>query len=458
MSKVWYKVVLSCDRYWKSLCEFSGMAGEILTKESTLLGGYSSVVTRLMKQEVCLRNHLTYVDISFDAGPYIEEEFENGGKLSYTLVEPVSNGFCIKLSKVINSPLTLLRIEGSAVRVCGYLENIFPRGFFCILWCTSTFNSVLLHGNNSLWVEFYFPAGDFTVPPVVNQWDSTLVPVVYNQFSRCKHCLLVAIVSKKLNDKKLWEFNFFELRRDQTKVLRYKVAKEFLPDPKLKDHPLFGICKIHIYSSGEPVGDSTCRDHKMLVQFGSAVVQFDVRKLDGYEISDPVQILCPSGDTAFFADEKPLGKFALSQDEKLVALMVRGDMESKFQSHIWNLERGSCWRVVTHSPVDHSIYAAEYVAVGHLYHLVMLKKPECIEVCVQRVGGDGRLTQVITMDTSSNQMEQNEFASAHSCGDERWLSSLSGSTSLGVFYISKVSFPHGIRALIRDIKLLRYGV
>lgn len=449
---------MSCDRYWKSLCESSGMAGEILTKESALLGGYSNVVMRLLKQEVYLRNHLTHVDISFDAGPCIEEEFENGGKLSFTLVEPVSNGYCIKLNKIINSPLTLLRIDGTEVSACGYLENIFPNGFFCILWCTSTFESVLLHGNNSVWVEFFFPAGDFTVPPVINEWDSTLVPVVYNHFSRCKHCLLVAIVSKKLNEEKLWQFSFLELRRGETKVRQHKVTKDFLPDSKLKDHPLFSVCKIHILSSGEPVCDSVCRDHKMLVQFGSVVVQFNVRKSERYEISDPVHILCPSGDTSFYANEKPLGKFAISQDEKLVALMARVDVDSRFQSHIWNLDHGSCWRVVAHSLLDHSLYAAEYVAVGHLYHLVMLKRPECIEVCIQRVGGDGRLTQVVSMDTSSNQMEQNEFASAHSCRDERWLSSLSGSTSKGVFYVSIVSFPHGIRALIRDIKLLRYGV
>lgn len=449
---------MSSHGYWKSLCEFSGITGGILTKESALLGGYSGVAMRLLKQEAYLKNRLTKVNVNFDTRRCLEED--NEGKLTYTLVEPVNNGYCIKLSKEISSSLTLLRIEATTVRVCGYVDNIFPHGFFCILWSTSTLNSVLLHGNNAMWVELWFP--DLAAPPVINYWDSTLVPRVYNHFSRCKQCLLVVTVSKKLNRNKLWEFNFVELRRDKITVRNCKVTKWFVPDPMLEDHPLFGVNKIHIYPFSGSVCGCPCQDHKMLVQFGSAVVQFNVRKVTSckYEISDPVNILCPYDDVSFYADEKPMGKFALSQDEKIVALVVRVDeiIEARFQSHIWNLDHMSCGRIVTQFSVDYCLVAAEYVAVGHLYHVVMLKKPEYTEVCIQRVGGNGELTEVVSVDTFPPEMERNECASAHSCGDERWLSSLSGSTSLGMFYISKVLFPHGIQTMISDIRLLRYAV
>lgn len=447
---------MSCNGYWKFLCENCGLTGEILAKETTLFGGYGQVAMQLLKNESLLRNHLSGINISFDLGPDTEREEE--GKLSYTLVDPVSNGYCIKLSKAVNSPLTLLRVKGTSARVCGYLENIFPHGFFCILWCTSTSNSVLLHGNNAMWVEFYFPANDLTAPPTITQWNSTLVPVVYNHFSRCKDCLLVVIVSKSMNEDKLWSFNFLELCRDQVMVCHHKVRKKFLPDPSLKNHPLFGVSKIHIYSS-----QSSCQEHKMLVQFGSVIVQFQVIKSEEYEISDPIHVLCPSDDLLFYSDARPLGKFALSQDEKLVALVVRGQMEPAFQSHIWDLDHSGLVKVVTHSPLDHSVYAAEFVGVGHLYHLVMLKKPECIEMCVQRVGRDGKAVyQIVCVDTS-NLREQNEFSHAHSCDDESWLSSLSAwptphGAGHGVFYISKVLFPRGIRAMIREISLLRYGI
>ena len=456
---MWHNVIMSCNGYWKSLCEQCGLTGETLAKETALFGGYGQVAMQLLKNESLLRNHLSGTSISFDLGP--DTEKEEGGKLSYTLVDPVTNGYCIKLSKAVNSPLTLLRVDGTSARVCGYLENIFPHGFFCILWCTSTSDSVLLHGNNAMWVEFYFPASDPMTPPIITQWDSTLVPVVYNHFSRCKDCFLVVIVSKSMSEDKLWHFNFLELCRDQVKVHHHKVRKKFLPDPSLIDHPLFGVSKIHLYSSHSPHScqPHSCREHKMLVQFGSVVVQFQVRKSEEYEISDPVHIMCPSGDLLFYSDARPLGKFALSLDKKLVALVVRGEMEPEFQSHIWDLEHSGLVKVVSHSSLDHSIYAAEFVGVGHLYHLVMLKKPECIEMCVQRVGGDGGVVQIVCVDTSSNMREQNEFAHAHSSDDERWLSSLSACpTPHSVFYISKVLFPHGIRAMIREISLLKYGV
>jgi hypothetical protein len=196
----------------------------------------------------------------------------------------------------------------------------------------------------------------------------------------------------------------------------------------------------------------------MLVQLGSAVVQFHVTKSKAvYKISGPIRTLCPYNDMSFYADEKPLGRFRLSSDGTLVAIMARRYPESTFQSHVWNLGDQSFYRVLSHTPFDYSLHSAEFLSVGHLYQVIMLKKPECIEVRIERVSCNGKVIQIVSVDTT-NHMEISECASAHVCGDSRWLNSLSGSTSSGIFYVSKVSFPHGIQALIRDIRLLRYGV
>ena len=67
----------------------------------------------------------------------------------------------------------------------------------------------------------------------------------------------------------------------------------------------------------------------MLLQVGSVVVKFGVRKSDsgGYEMSDPLTVLCPSGDTVCYANDA-LRKFVLSQDGKLVGMIVRLEKES----------------------------------------------------------------------------------------------------------------------------------
>ena len=460
---------MSCGSFWKSVCD---IPEEVLASEYKLYGSYSRLAEEIFRREQLLRNHLTHKDVTFD--PQKDDRF------SYILVEPVSNGYCFKLRESsVNSPLALLHIEGSSVRVSSYIENPFPHGHFSILWCTSTPDNVLLHGNNATWVEFSAPplstrSMSMSRRMKITQWESPIVPVMYNNFSRCEDCLLVVSALKHLNFNKYWEFVVVEMGKHESAVSTCKIAVDFLPYAKLKDHRNFLACKISLFSASSPPGcyHLTCPEHFLLVQYGTVVVKYKViMKEDSFDILPPLAILSLSDDPSCYLNTSSLGNFVLSQDKKLLAIMVRGgggendllyySQEANFQSHVWNLESNTCQRfVMKASTLDPTLCAVEYLSVGRLYHVIALKKAGCLEVCVKRVGSGGRLIHVLSLDcTSSYPINLNEYVRAHPYGDKGWLDSISSTARAPLFATNGVfcvTFPHGIRALTKNIRFFKY--
>ncbi len=225
---------MECKSYWKRLCERSGLTGENLGREREALGGYREVACRLLHQEKSLYKGVCFTE-SFDfegkSKPPVDVRYK------YTLVNPICNGFCIRVEDTVSPSLALLRVdEDEVVHEVADVANIFPHGYFEIKWCMSLANSVLLLGNNGVWVEFFLPTvpadTPTSAPPTVTEWQEYSLEVISNSwYSRCRNCLLVVSMPAVMNSKK-WHFclSFSDLQKNPAIINCCKVAKRFLPD------------------------------------------------------------------------------------------------------------------------------------------------------------------------------------------------------------------------------------
>lgn len=437
-------MIKSCDSYWKSQCESSGLLGENLSRERVNLGRYFDVATQLVRRE----HSFEYLSrVAFSVNP-AEPDHQARSHVSI-LVEPLCHGFCLQYTSVVNPRLTLFRIEGATVSKCCHLDDIFPQGFFGVIWASSTSTSVLLYGNNSSWVEFSLPSSDLLTPPIITVWgwESSLISGVYTEFSMCEECLLVVLMSKQLNEEKLWKFQFLELRRNAGVIHHHMVTKKFLPEAKIN-----AVKKTQVYSINSCSHTPSCQSHNLLVQFGSVIVQFEIRnpKEHEYEVSDPVNILCPNGDASFYCDVTSRSKFTSSQDKNLVGLIVRAKDSNTLQSHVWNLKLGQPPQVVDIVYPSH-YYDMEYLALGDMYRLVAMKQRREIhggyDMCVflESVGS----RKVLGVRELCGHYCK---VKVHFCGDEQWLSSLSECTPSEVLCVSII--PMSCRP---PVKLLKFS-
>lgn len=385
----------------------SGLVGKILSKEKTSLGGYKNVVCRLLQLECHLRRGWSVEYFQFqDDSSEIQD--------SLIVLTPVCNGFCIRIEGTVNPTLTLLRRQQCVISEVAQVSNVFPNGFFAIQWCMSTPNCALLLGNNGVWVEFLFSGDTPNAPPTVTQWQDEVEMSSNRFFSRCRKCHMVAAMPAEMNKQNFWSFHFSELLKHPAVVQHCKVAKRFLPDVVAKDHRLFFARKIHIYPRD---CDVSCSNHWMLVQFGSVVVQFEITKKGKLvEISEPVKILMPNGEPSLYTDQDLLGKFAISHDETLVAIMIRND-DGSICSHIWNLALGLNPLVVTNFASKEFIAKVECAAIGHLYQLMLVVSDG--RVYVQRLQGDRYCHKVCVLD------QFKDVRDGHACGNQDWMNSLS---------------------------------
>ena len=403
---------------------------------------------RLFKQRHHLQN-----DLAFES---FELEFDANSRKSRTIAGSFSNGLILQFAETeVNPRLTLLKTDGrSSVQVCGFVDDVFPGGYFDIVWCDSTPNRVLLYGSNNSWVEFLLPSSspsssnDPFSPAVATLWEAKgkLLSHFYHEFSMCHECGLVVAVSTTFDQEGSQEFRFFEFGKDPT-VVRHHVDSiqdtNFSPDVMEKACPPLLVRKVCLYSS-------CCCDHKLLVQYGHVVAQFRVAASEEHscvyrvsnllrifspDISDPVRPTCSEN-------------FALSCDTKLMGLIYVGET---MQSCVWNLEDGSCVQVTLSHPS--SILTAHYLSLGHLYQLLVVRQKDVLEVCAQLGGQLTRLvTYVIsagTVNGSHRLVEHGDSprypgmlfhammgASVHPCcGEESWMDSLACPVSGPLLYL-----------------------
>ena len=461
---------MSCDKYWKIVCS-SGMSAEVLKQEKEVHGSYSAVAIKWKKQEFCLRNCISHSEMKYpncvqkESGNMKCDERGGGrksgtvpfgestatevdGDCTYVLVHPVCNGFCIKVANGVSPCLSLLRMDGNMMCECAVLENIFPCGLFEVIWSWSTPTKVLLHGNNATWVEFIFSSGKPLGPPAITEWEDSIVSNVYNVFSCCAACSLVVIMAKILSSDKRWEMKLLELQKEPTNSISFRLTVDFMPEPSLTDDPFFKVNKIHVYPS-EVDRDTRCRNHNVLVQFGSVIVQFRIEKLEPeYKISDPIKILCPSEDPVFYSVDPLKGTFALSRDHKLVALVTK---TQTIHSHIWNLESGSYQQAET--MVDCSrIRFVDSIGVGHLYTLVAVRTHlKEISVMVLRTASASRLVAEVIYRTKYS-LSSSSFLETHSLGSEEWMNSVAGVCDLTELFCVSVSRLKPIQ----EVSLVKY--
>ena len=378
--------------YWKNLCNSFHLCKEVIKKEKELLGLYSEVAVKWLKLNYSLRKRISCLNVVIH-----EKELEGEASFDFIAVDPICNGYCIKVSKGTSPSLSLLKKKGTIFCNCALIKDVFPSGLFEVIWCRSTPTNVLLHGNNAVWIEFSFSCRDPQSPPVITEWENdTIISNTYNVFTRCADCLLVVVMEKNKysDDQKLWSIEFLELRKNPVRVYHYK---GFISEFELKDNIPSKVYKTHIYCKGT-CGGVFCKEHYILIQFGFSIVLFRITRSEGsctqiYNISDPIQILYPLTSSATLLD----GPFSLSHDKTLLCLLTkdysktRGQLCVSIRSHIWNLESDSYSILevmdVSCGSVRNTLGC---IAVGHLYHLIFVNS----QVVIVETGSGRIVTEV----------------------------------------------------------------
>lgn len=449
VSKSWLEVIKTCENYWKAQCEDYGLLGESLTRERCTHDSYYDVAMSLLKQDHRLKNKLVIgkTELKSDLS-------STCGSERHVPVQPFHNGFILQYPvQVPSARLSLFRVNGNSVDKCGQIDDIFPGGFLEILWSTSTQDSVLLYANNNLWAEFLFSIGaseDPLATPTTTIWEHPGgIPMrsVYNSYSMCEKCRLVVSVSTKSGKKGLLEFSFLEFGKNPD-VIQQSSMLVGMEEDWCYFNAIKKTCIFPVNSC--PSKGSTCHGHKQLIQFGSVVVQFDIKVCasDGqkYLVSNS-KTYCPHDESQLPACE--LGEFSVSSDKKLLSLVgVAGTLES----HTWHLESGEYTQVDLRHSDCHSVFMGRYLAVGHLYQLLAIWHGNLAEVCVH-LKGCGKLVRLASFSTSSSILRSctcgknagefllelpsalHGFQLHFSQNNDQWLSSLCQSALGSIFYL-----------------------
>jgi len=359
VNKSWNSTIKSCGNYWLKVCLSLGLSLD-LTRESALAldCSYFSLAHAVLEREACVKD-------KFHARQNFTTLSSQEDML--VLVPSLANGYYIRHSKDPSPSLGVLRVDGDVDTFCSLQENVFPNGIIRILWATSSSCRVLYHANNATWGEFKFDPKEPSLLVSYTEWEDTIVPKVYNEFSSCCCCNLVITAAKSLRNGKQLQCDFIELRRrPETKVVRSKVLK-YLPEELLEKEDLLKVKKIQVCSANKRVGGSSfCREHFVFVQVKSAVVQYKVEGwTDGAKVEYrlmPVKILRASHPDGYAS---VIGTFTLSYDHKLLGLLTT-NVYRRITLHTWNFETAD-YRKKVLGIKSTSIQGLHFFAVGAIY-------------------------------------------------------------------------------------------
>ena len=366
MSKSWSVTIKSCDNYWLKVCLSLGLSLDLIKESAVALDySYFSLSHKVLEREASIRDKF-HASQNFTTLSSQEDVL--------VLVPSMANGYYIRHSKDPSPSLGVLRIDGDVDAFCSLQGNVFPNGVIRILWAISSPCRVLYHATNATWGEFKFDQRDPSLSVSFTEWDDTIFPKVYNEFSCCCYCNLVVTVAKSLGDGKTLQCNFVELRRTPVKkAVRSKVLKD-IPEELLGKEDILKVKKIHVYcaDADEGVdGSCFCREHFMFVQVRSVVIQYKIdRWTDGEKAEYKlvfVKILRASHLDGYAS---VVGTFTLSCDHKLLGLLTT-NVYRKITLHTWNLETADYGKRVLDMKST-SVQGLHFFAVGAIYTVVEL--------------------------------------------------------------------------------------
>ena len=302
-------------------------------------------------------------------------------KLNINQCSPLSNGYYYSCSTSRNASISVSLISSKQVSSCT-VENVFPRGYPSLVWSSLSDNGVLLCINNGKWLRFYFPSDNSLLPSVCTWEEDRVRSFIYHIAGSCPNCCLVVVVGKRRNLESLWELETLQFRKGIKNVITITRRFTFFPSDldstttleaseSLDPFRVHRVCVVPLYqsSSNSCINEHDNTEHRLLIQFGYAIVVFELSTSDSQcSVSTPLKVWCPNHHSQDFLFPS-VTMCLLSKDLTIIALCKSNNTK---KVHLWNTENGKEYRVVipNQSEKVQSSKVTKCLAVGHLFTVV----------------------------------------------------------------------------------------
>ena len=371
VSRSWHAVINSCELYWKLQCIQSGVFQDLdlLQNEMLKFGSFKGLFSALLKFKARFKpENLTLRENKLDTKQCI----------------PLSKGYYYSCPTCRNASVSVYntRSTSSEQASSSTIEQVFPHGYPSVVWSSSSENGVLLCTNNGKWLMFDFPA-DFLLPNSVHVWEEDSIrSYVYHVAGSCPNCCFIVIMGKRRNLESLWELELLQLRKEHRNVIAVKTTFLFFPNDLDSSATSleagegldpFRVHRVSVLPLHQSFIDSCLNDfnstkHWLLIQFGYAVVMFELSASTSYcSASAPLKVWCPNHQPQDYLFPNATACL-LSKDMTIVALCKSNNME---EVNLWNIENGREYRVVVPNQSKNSkVQSCKCLAIGHLFTVV----------------------------------------------------------------------------------------
>ena len=372
-------MVDSCEPYWKFQCIRSGLFQDLdlLQREVSKFGSFKELLTSLIKFKTCFKPDTLTLKQS---------------KLCNKDCNPIGNGFYYSCPSTVNASISVFKLPSttSVKRTMSYsVENVFPHGYPSVVWSSSSDSGVLLCTNNGHWLRYCFPT-DGCTSPSAHSWEEEHVrSFVYHVAGCCPSCCLVVIMSKRRNSESLWELEALQLRKGHHNVSSVSTKFHFYPselDAWLEDRESLDPFRVHSVNLSQSFSDSCVREcdgrltkHRLLVQFGYAMVMFELSTSESQcSLSAPLTTWCPSHQSQDFLYPYS-SECLLSKDRAVIALCKSNDTR---EINVWHPsdEKESRVAIPSRPRKATSHQFTKCLAIGRLFTVVAKCLGDCLPV------------------------------------------------------------------------------
>lgn len=334
-------MVNSCEPYWKLQCIRSGIFQDLdlLQKEMITFGSFKSLFLAFLKFKERFRPALLILEEA---------------KVSNSQCTPILNGFYYSCPTTMNASVSVFNhsLRCSKQTVSSTVENVFARGYPSILWSSSSDNAALLCTNNGRWLKFHFLT-DIARSLSACFWEENCIrSFIHCVAGSCAKCCLVVIIKKRRNVESLWELETLQFRTGHQDVIAVTVKFRFFPNELDSSHMLeaqqgldpFCVQSVSIIPLRQQSSSDCCSyyqdhdhceltKHQLLVQFGFAVVVFELSTSNSRCIvSSPLRVWCPNRVADDFLYESTT-QCLLSKDHTIIALCKSTNVA---EINVWN--------------------------------------------------------------------------------------------------------------------------
>ena len=310
---------------------------------------------------------------------------------------PLSNGYYYSCPTSKNATISVFNarsIPSEQASSCT-IEHVFPHGYPSVVWSSSSETGVLLCTNNGKWLRCEFPANSLLPSSYVWEEDS-IRTFIYCIAGSCPNsiCCLVVIMGKRRNLESLWELELLQLRKGHKIITTVKTKFPFFPSDLdsstileagegLDPFRVHRVCvtPLHQSSFDSCLNEHSCTKHHLLIQFGYAIVIFELIATDSQcSVSPPLKVWCPNHHSQDFLFSST-SACVLSKDLTIVALCKSNNMK---EVNVWSTENGREYRVAipnqSKNSKAQSSKTSKCLAVGHLFTALAQYHSGCLPV------------------------------------------------------------------------------